>query len=87
MISAHKGEDEKNKLIVPSKIKFLLENSDDKLVTLPDGITYDFDGRATELPIKTFFYDLVNKKNTTVKLLQYEGFGAFTVKIVASGKK
>jgi len=39
------------------------------------------------VPIKIFYYDLVNKKDTTIKLNQYVGYGAFTVQIVHSAKK
>lgn len=70
-----------------SKIKYLVEYVDDRVITIPDGIAYDFEGRTTELPIKMFYYDLINKKNTTIKLNQYVGYGAFTVQIVHSAKK
>ena len=87
MVSPHKNDDEKNKVVVPSKIKYLLENVDDRVITIPDGVAYDFEARTTELPVKIFFYDMINKKNTAIKLIQYTGFGAFSVQVVPSGKK
>jgi hypothetical protein len=42
MVGPNKNDDEKNKVVVPAKIKFLLENVDDRVVTIPDGVAYDF---------------------------------------------
>jgi hypothetical protein len=42
MISPHKESNEVNKLILASKIKYLLEYGDQKVITLPDGVAYDF---------------------------------------------
>jgi hypothetical protein len=64
-----------------------LENVDSRIITIPDGVAYDFEARTTELPVKIFYYDMVNKKKTAIKLIQYTGFGAFSVQVVPSGKK
>jgi hypothetical protein len=42
MISPHKNDNEKNKVVIPSKIKFLLENVEDRIVSIPDGVAYEF---------------------------------------------
>ncbi len=47
MISPHKTDDQKNKVVIPSKIKYLLEYLDDKVITIPDGVAYDFEARTT----------------------------------------
>lgn len=47
MVSPHKNEDERNKVVVPSKIKYLLEYTNAKVVTLPDGVAYSFEARTT----------------------------------------
>lgn len=37
--------------------------------------------------MKIFYYDMINKKDTAIKLIQYTGYGAFSVQVVPSGKK
>lgn len=47
MVSPHKNETEKNKVIIASKIKYLVEYVDERVITIPDGIAYDFEGRTS----------------------------------------
>jgi hypothetical protein len=42
MVSPHKELGQQNKVVIPSKIKYLLEYVDDRVITIPDGIAYDF---------------------------------------------
>ena len=43
--------------------------------------------KTTEGPVKIFFYDLLNKKDTEIKLIQYLGEGTFSVHIVPTVSK
>jgi len=42
MVSPHKEENEHSKVIIPSKIKYLIEYTGLKILTIPDGVAYDF---------------------------------------------
>jgi hypothetical protein len=69
MISPHKSEEEISKVVVPYKIKYLFEYVNKKVITIPDGVSYEFESKTSEGPVRIFFYDLINIKNTTVKLI------------------
>jgi hypothetical protein len=70
----------KEKVMVKAKI--IAQYTNQGAIVIPDGVAYEMSKIAKEEALQSFYYEVLNKVNTTIILTNKLGTAYFTVKLV-----